>query len=68
MSNRTHDQLLAKYPFLRGKARGVRANGPDKWMKRTWNQELRATWKQLARRDFDETTWPTKAGERWDWY
>lgn len=68
MGNRAHWDLLKKYPWLRRKVRGYHANGPDKGQKRIWNHKLRAAWRRLSGRDPDEVSWPTRAGDRWDWY
>ena len=68
MGNREHNKLLRRYPWLSHKARGTHIDGPDKPQKRLWNQKLRAIWRKLSRRDPDEVSWPTRAGNRWDWY
>ena len=68
MGNRAHWALLEKYPWLRRRGRGVRADGPQKWIKRVWNRKRRMQWKAAAHQDEAGATWLTRAGDRWDWY
>lgn len=67
MGNRAHGDLLKKHPFLRRKARGFHQDGPNVQQKRIWNHKWRAIMRQLLLRDPDETTYPRRAGDRWDW-
>lgn len=68
MGNRAHDVLLKKYPWLRWRGRGTHADGPSPEQKRIWAHKLRAKFRQLLRRDPDETVYPKRAGDLWDWY
>lgn len=67
MGNRAHADLLRKYPWMRN-ARAYHRDGPPVWLKRQWNRELRSRWKTLAHKDPDTITWPTRAGNIYDWY
>lgn len=68
MGNREHNKLLTKYPWLSSKARGTHPNGPDRWIKRNWAHRLRQRIRQLLRRDEEDTAYPRKLGDRWEWY
>lgn len=68
MGNRAHEALLTKYPWLRWRDRGTHGNGPDREQKRIWAKRLRQRIRQLLRRDPDDTAYPRRAGDRWEWY
>lgn len=68
MGNRAHWQLLAKYPFLRRKARGFHADGPDKGQKRIWAHRWRARIRHLLHQDPDNVSYPKKCGNKFEWY
>lgn len=68
MGNREHEKMLNKYPWMKRRARGFHRDGPPVWMKRNWAHRLRAKFRELLRRDPDQTTYPKRAGDRWEWY
>lgn len=46
----------------------VRGDGPPKKLKRQWQHKLRARMRYLLTQDPDETVYPTRAGDIWEWW
>ncbi len=68
MGNRAHWALIEKFPWLRRKPRGFHADGPQPWIKRVWARKLRGKMRELLRGDHDDTSYPRRMGDRWNWY